>query len=159
MLNTASQTPRNPTILAWKPEPELEPRLVNPNLRARPVLGAIEVAKGQKLDREIYLALLSDRLDQMLSRTPDPVQALANLYEMLDEAGLAPDQRPTLAEAGNALIYSNPAMVDHLDALNIPGHLPKRATQDDAAAKRLIKETSLETWASLLLETPVDPDR
>lgn len=146
-------------IIAWMPQPPQIALFVNPNQQSALVVGAVLVKQGLRTDREIYFSLLSDRLNLMLDKEEDPVQALRSLYEALEANGLAPESMPTLAEAGNSLVFQNDAMREHLDRLGIPGDLPARMNENSPRAARLIERTTLEAWTSALLEKPIEADR
>lgn len=116
-----------------------------------PAVSAILAPANAPLTMSVYLAYLQDRVSAMLDRESQPTWALLWLTDQLEAAGLL-SQRPNLRnpdEALNELIFSNPALHEHLSSL---GAFPGRVTvsKDSQRAKQLVKETSLEQWVSAL---------
>ena len=81
---------------------------------------AIRCSPIQQLDRDIYMNILGDRIQQMVDTAPDPKEALSALQEAMYSAGLVPDvgHCPT-TEAGNRLVWSNPAVEEQLSNLGV----------------------------------------
>lgn len=118
-----------------------------------PTVSAILAPANAPLTMSVYLAYLQDRVKAMLDREDQPTWALLWLTDQLETAGLL-SQRPNLRdpdEALNSLIFSNPALHEHLSSL---GAFPGRVTvsKDSQRARQLVREISLEQWISALTE-------
>jgi hypothetical protein len=88
-------------LVAWSPPSE------NPE----PLLTAVLLHPQQKLDRALYQSLLSDRIQSLVDRSPNPDQAARELRRSLYEAGLlADDGRVPTEEAASHLLTSNPSI-------------------------------------------------
>src|SRR5687767_16013910 len=90
------------------------PRFVNPWKEARQIVGAIQGAKGQNLDGDIYLILPADRFDRMLAAEDDPETALDDTFPWLDSDALPENFPEPLDEAGRELIIDTQLIQDRL---------------------------------------------
>ena len=81
---------------------------------------AIRCLPTQVLDRNIYMSLLGDRIQEMVDTAPDPTEAVSALQEEMLSSGLVGDvgHCPT-DEAGNRLVWSNPAIEEQLSNLGV----------------------------------------
>lgn len=57
----------------------------------------------------------------------------------------------SLADAGWALVMENPALRMRLRMLDVPGDLPEKITSGDAAALKVVEETTLDNWITQLV--------
>lgn len=116
-------------------------------------LGVIKTVRGQKMDGEMYLSFLGERIQELLEQAESPERALASLVRALEEAGLAPAHPEEMSEAGATLIWSNPLMLDYLAT---KGLYPERdeVKGPTPGAREVYEETTLDEWATL-----VGPDR
>ncbi|HYY93848.1 MAG TPA: hypothetical protein VE713_04975 [Pyrinomonadaceae bacterium] len=140
--------------MAWMPSGRAT--FVNPHPRALQIVGAIEGVEGQKLDPQVYLALLADRVQKMYDQAPPEERKMQT--SVLSEAGLL-DDRPTTETAALMLVLDNSLLQDRLRLMGLPGKLPPSLTHDDPAARKLIEETTLEQWVDVLTMMPAEPDR
>src|SRR5262245_15068333 len=143
-------------LLAWMPNPDQIRRYVNPDPQARLIVGAIEAVQNQTMDREIYLSLLADRLDNLLKQEPDPQAALDRTVQLLKSENLL-DRTPTMEQAGDCLILNNALMWERLYLMDIPGKLPPRIVTNNPEAQKIISETTLENWLNALTNRPSNP--
>jgi hypothetical protein len=97
-------------LIAWSP-------LMDPR-KAYAV--AIRCSPTQQFDRDIYMSILGDRIQQMVDTAPDPAEAVSALEEAMCSAGLVSyvDHCPT-DEAGNRLVWSNPSIGEQLSNLGV----------------------------------------
>jgi hypothetical protein len=117
----------------------------------RQKLGAIRVARGQEFpDVAMYLYHLADRVQEMIEREENPRRALAELTRRLESEGLMGQTPHSLDEAGWTLVVENPALRMRLGMLGIPGGLPEKITSGNPEALRIVEETTLEAWVTLL---------
>jgi hypothetical protein len=81
---------------------------------------AIRCLPTQSLDRNIYMSLLGDRIQEMVDTAPDPEEAVSALQEEMFSSGLVGDvgHCPT-DEAGNRLVWSNPSVEERLSILGV----------------------------------------
>jgi hypothetical protein len=81
---------------------------------------AIRCLPMQLLDRDLYMSLLGDRIQEMVDTAPDPDEAVSALQEAMFGSGLVGDvgHCPT-DEAGNRLVESNPAVEEQLSILGV----------------------------------------
>jgi hypothetical protein len=81
---------------------------------------AIRCLPTQPLDRDLYMSLLGDRIQEMVDTAPDPEEAVSALQEAMLSSGLVSEVRhcPT-DEAGNRLVWSNPAVEEQLSNLGV----------------------------------------
>jgi len=144
-------------LVAWMPAIELgSPRFVNPWKEARQIVGAIQGAKGQNLDGDIYLILLADRFDRMLAAEDDPETALDETFSWLESEGLAENFPESLEEAGRELIIGNQLIQERLYLMGIPGRLPANLTYSDPQADKVLSETTLTQWMIALCNKASD---
>ena len=93
---------------------------------------------------------LADRVQEMIEREENPRGALAELTRWLESEGLMGQMPHSLDEAGWALVVENPALRMRLGMLGIPGELPEKITSGNPEALRIVEETTLEAWVTLL---------
>lgn len=86
----------------------------------------------------------------MIEREENPRRALTELTRWLESEGLMGQVPHSLNEAGWTLVVENPALRMRLGMLGIPGELPDKITSGDLEALRIVEETTLEAWATLL---------
>jgi hypothetical protein len=81
---------------------------------------AIRCLPSQSLNRDIYMSLLGDRIQEMVDTAPDAEEAVSALQEEMFSSGLVSDVGycPT-DEAGNRLVCSNPAVEEQLSILGV----------------------------------------
>ena len=81
---------------------------------------AIRCLATQRLDRDLYMSFLGDRIQEMVDTAPDPEEAVAALQEAMFCCGLVSDvgHCPT-DEAGNRLVAGNPAVEEQLSILGV----------------------------------------
>ena len=76
------------------------------------------VPPGTKLDRQMYLNLLGDRVRELVMADDDPQAAVARLVRALESAGLWSDQVNVTPETvGSVLVESNPQLWERLGIL------------------------------------------
>jgi hypothetical protein len=81
---------------------------------------AIRCLPTQPLDRDLYLSLLGDRIQEMVDTAPDPEEAVSALQEAMFSSGLVGDVgHCPMDEAGNRLVWSNPAVEEQLSNLGV----------------------------------------
>ena|ERR1700722_8577362 len=99
-----------PRHIAWSPL--TEPREI--------YAVAIRCLPTQQLDRDLYMSFLGDRIQEMVDTAPDPGEAVSALQEAMFSSGLVGDvgHCPT-HEAGNRLVWSNPAVEEQLSILGV----------------------------------------
>jgi hypothetical protein len=126
-------------------------------------LVAIRCHPDQVLDRDIYLFLLSKRIQQMVDAAPDAAQAVSALQEEMFRTGVVLEVgHCPAAEAGNRLVWSNPAVAEKISCLrvfqklrkvklplveNLMAHQALSSEMDDP-------EGGLTRWAWLIGEVP-----
>ena len=99
-----------PKHIAWSPLAEPEE-----------IYGvAIRCLPTQQLDRDLYMSFLGDRIQEMVDTAPDSEEAVTALQEAMFSSGLLSDvvHCPT-DEAGNRLVWSNPAVQEQLSILGV----------------------------------------
>jgi hypothetical protein len=107
---------------------------------------------GQEFpDEAMYLAFLADRVQKMIEREEDPQAALSYSTWWLESEGLMGQMPHLLAEPGWTLVMENPALGIRLGMLDVPGELPEKITSGNAAALKLVEETTLENWITQLV--------
>jgi hypothetical protein len=81
---------------------------------------AIRCLPTQRLDRDIYMSLLGDRIQEMVDTAPEPDEAVSALQEAMFSSGLVSDvgHCPT-EEAGDRLVWSNGAVEEQLSILGV----------------------------------------
>jgi hypothetical protein len=85
---------------------------------------AIRCAPTQQLDRDLYMCILGHRIQEMVDTAPDPDEAVSALQQAMYSDGLIPDVgRCPTGEAGNRLVWSNPAVEEQLSNLGVFGNL------------------------------------
>lgn len=107
-----------------------------------PEVSAILVAAGQKFDREIYLVLLADRIEDLIKASEDPKAAERELRRRLDQYGLMSASKLSLRE----VVTSNPELHARLSVLGAFPDLGEVVKADDREARQLIEKLSLEQW-------------
>ena len=132
-------TPKqNPTFLAEN----------NPQTFAR--LATIKATKGQQIDKEIYLHLLTDRVQELINKADNPNEAATEIYNQMESAGLAQNPPTNAEEAATNLILDNWNLRENLHLIGL--EVPKttiEATQLKAATA--FKETDWSGWLDALL--------
>jgi hypothetical protein len=79
---------------------------------------AIRCHPNQKLDSDTYMYLLSKRVQHMVDESGDPSEAVAALQEEMFRSGLVSEVGfCPVDEAGNRLVWSNPAVEEKLSNL------------------------------------------
>lgn len=125
-----------------------------------PLLTAVKVAPSQQMDRDLFLNLLSHRIQAMLDATNDQALAVRELQEALHLAGLYPDLAAIpLEQAGNLLTWSNPAIEGRLVDLRVlPPTFPPLA--ETAEARRVLRNekqdptSGLASWVAAVTRLP-----
>jgi hypothetical protein len=81
---------------------------------------AIRCLPTQRLDRDLYMSFLGDRIEEMVDTAPDPEEAVAEFQEAMFNEGLLSElvHCPTDG-AGNHLVWSNPAVAEQLSNLGV----------------------------------------
>ena len=98
------------TSIAWTP-------LLSPDLVP---LVAIHAYAHLVIDRDVYLANLSSRIQRMVNASPDPQVAVNEFVETLFQEGLVRDVgHCPVDEAGNNLIFSNPDIWEMLSNMGV----------------------------------------
>ncbi|MET0649833.1 MAG: hypothetical protein ABW208_24750 [Pyrinomonadaceae bacterium] len=134
-------------VVGWMPAIEPDGDMTE----MRRILGAIRVARGQEFSNvATYLYHLADRVQEMIEREENPRRALAELTRWLESEGLMGQTPQSLDDAGWALVVENPALRMRLGMLGIPGELPEKITSGNPEALRIVEETTLEAWVTLL---------
>lgn len=140
-------------LIAWSP-------LKDPR---KAYLVAIRCHPKQKLDRHIYMNLLGDRIQRMVDEAPDPKEAVSALQEEMFSSGLVLDVGHCPAnEAGNRLVWSNPAVEEKLSSLGVFRKLSKvkqPLVEDLMAHQALMSEKdnpvdNLTLWAAQIGAVP-----
>ena len=124
------------------------------------LLTAVMVASGQELDRDLYLSLLGERMQSLVNAAPDKPRAVADAQAALHEAGLFPDLGTIpVDEAGNRLVWSNPAIEERLVNLGVlPPTLPP--LKEVSAARTVLKTerndppSGLAAWVAAVTRLP-----
>lgn len=81
---------------------------------------AIRCLPTQQLDRDLYLSFLGDRIQEMVDTAPDPEEAVSALQEAMFSNGLVSEVgHCPMEEAGNRLVWSNPAVEEQLSNLGV----------------------------------------
>lgn len=142
--------PMAPTV-AWAPTRE------EPGAQISAVLCHPE----QALDRELYLSLLGDRIQRMIDASPDPQGATNELANLLFEQGLLADAGHVPAEeAGNRLVWSNPAIEERLGNRNLLSKIKAAKPHEMPEARKAILAdqadplTRLLSWGSAIAQLP-----
>jgi hypothetical protein len=125
------------------------------------LLMSVWVNKTQKLNPSAYLFLLSDRVQNLIDRSPDPTVACQRLSEMLQEAGL---QNGPLTvkdpEDGAMTLVNNSRVLNRLYLHGLPTSFKDLQPTDtllalaELKADRAEPEERLESWASALAAMP-----
>jgi hypothetical protein len=103
-------------MIAWTPL--LKPHYIP--------LVAISCSPEQRLNREIYLHLLSDRIQGMIDKSPSPKDALNQFQETMFAEGLVRDvANCPLEDVGQNLVLSNSDVWDKLSNLGVFERLTK----------------------------------
>jgi hypothetical protein len=126
-------------------------------------LVAISCSPQQRLNREIYLHLLSDRIQGMVDKSPDPQAAVKQFQEALFAEGMVSDMATCpIEEVGQNLVLSNPDVWEKLSNLgvfqklltakpplvaNLMAHQALTSDQDDPTGRLL-------AWASRMGQVP-----
>src|SRR5262245_18285344 len=80
-MNHAGQKPF--IVSHWMPA--RTSNFLNPSESAREIVGVVKGKFYQTLDRETYLELLAERLEELLMNEPDPETALVELIARLED--------------------------------------------------------------------------
>lgn len=132
--------------------PEFEERLT-PNREAFEKLTTIKIPKSQTaMDREIYLAFLSEKVQALLNQEPNPLKASRELYQTLEELNLeAPILSGDSRMMGMYLIAGNSALWEFLKQNGL--EMPKQITQaiNFKAAKTFKEVETIHDWTDALL--------
>lgn len=142
----------NAEIVYWMPS--VERTFLTPSDVRMAELTAIEVSKGQELDYEIYLFLLSERVQNLLDESEDYGWWAMEIERIMVENNLANyTHLNTGSEPGMKLIAENPLFREHLHLLGV--RLPKiLVTLNDPQAEEAYKEAdNIEIWSDVLLAT------
>jgi hypothetical protein len=140
-------------FVAWMPEGS--PASGSAHAEVAQIVGAVEGEKGQKLDLEIYLSLLANRLQKSVEQADDPKKTLSSLIHVLTSSGmLTKEMSPTSPEQIHGAIFENFLIRERLYQIGVPGDLPPRLEQDDPQARQIIKQTTPEQWAKALTQQP-----
>ena len=123
-------------------------------------LTAVLCAPEQVMDRDIYLLLLGERVQRMVDAAEDPDEARDQLHRHLFEYGLMPDLgHCPIEEAGNQLVWSNPAVGEKLGDLGVLRGLPQVKVVEMTQAREVINQDleepmdQLAIWVSDLYAT------
>jgi hypothetical protein len=123
------------TLLAWAPQDQ-------------PSLGAIEVAKSERLTPPAYWNHLGFRL-KALAKSAAP-EELAQASEAMMQAGLL-DAPIEPEQAGTMLLWENPAVQARLQAMGVPGPMPMMPIlRSDPQALAALETVTLADWATEL---------
>jgi len=146
-------TSKRTRLIAWSP-------LKDPR---KAYLVAIRCHPNQKLDRHIYMSLLGDRIQRMVDEAPDSDEAVSALQEEMFTSSLVLDVGHCPAsEAGNRLVWSNPAVEEKLSSLGVFQKLSKLKqplVEDLMAHQALMSEKdnpvdNLTLWAAQIGAVP-----
>jgi hypothetical protein len=125
----------------------------------RKSLDAVRGYEGQALDRETFLDLLVDRLDYLLSQEDDPKEALSDLIDHLEAAGIGLNhsQRENRKNYLRMIVWN---LKQTLNEMGVPGErIPSKFPPNDPKAQENYEEMTLENWMNSLLEDRPNPDR
>jgi hypothetical protein len=120
-----------------------------------PEIFSVLVHEQQKLDPDLYLSLLSYRMQRMFDCVEDREAANAQFQRLLEEGGLL--SGPITANPGEearVLVYSNPSMLPRLWQLGLPEELRQLKPVETLSARQSIRadredpEVRLMSWAS-----------
>lgn len=124
-------------------------------------VGAVLVPPGTKLDRQMYLNLLGDRVRELVMADDDPQAAVARLVRALESAGLWSDQVNVTPETvGSVLVESNPQLWERLgillemDRLQNPQPAESPAARAQLEMDRQTPAERLESWVSAVSRLP-----
>ncbi|MCA1594080.1 MAG: hypothetical protein LC754_15800 [Acidobacteria bacterium] len=138
-------------LVAWMPEGS--PASAGAHAEVAQIVGAVEGEKGQKLDLEIYLSLLANRLQKSVEQADDPKKALSSLIHVLTSSRmLTREMSPASPEQIHGALFENFLIRERLYQIGVPGDLPPSLEQDDPQARHVIKQTTPEQWAKALTE-------
>ena len=135
--------------IAWAPEPT--DSFLNP-------LG--QVAAGAALlppkpEPGQYFLALGLRLQELVRRTPDGFRLAT---ATLSQAGLLNEYPEDLDDVPRALVMDNAPLRARLQAMRVPGEVPK-SPQETPAAREQLQQDSLEAWLNAVTTLPVNsPD-
>jgi hypothetical protein len=115
--------------IAWCPS--FDPELVE--------LGAVLCHPEQKLDRNIYLCLVGERIQRIVDAAEDPVEATHELEKSLFEYGLGPDLSCPPENAGNWLVWSNPGVEERFANKGLLEDLRNKKPKEMAVAREVIE--------------------
>lgn len=127
--------------------PTIEETFLTLNPAAMRILTAIQSVKGQELDTEIYLILLSERVQRLMDQEPQGYQYLRHI---MDISNLL---TPWYNETAQSMIAENPPFREFLHLAGVM--MPSNGTvlsQNDPASEEAVKETNLVEWIEALLQ-------
>ena len=122
------------TLLAWAP-------------KGREVVGAVQVTPTQVMNKDNYLTLLANRLQELATEAPEDLDQVS---ELLVEAGLIAiplDPEDEMKLGYQILFREDEGMQERLDELGIPGRMPSRVETNNPAAQKAVEEATLLSWA------------
>jgi hypothetical protein len=135
----------NAGLVAWTPVTESN----------GPEIFSVLVHERQKLDPDLYLGLLGERVQAMFDRADNPQGANEQFQRILEEGGLL--SGPITAkrgEEGSVLIHGNPHVMSRLRQLGLPQNLRDLKPVETLSARQSIRadradpEVRLMSWAS-----------
>lgn len=142
---------RLPKVVAWAPTTDelgvhLSAVLVQPDLR---------------LNRDLYLSVLGERIQCLVNACPDPQEITDRMVEDLWDAGLYPDTgHVPAAEAGAYLVSTNPGTRQRLDSWGALPTLEAGPTMEMPAAREVLMgerydpEDAIRGWTGILSRLP-----
>lgn len=136
-----------PQLIAWAPTSD--PQLLQ--------IGSVLVHPNQKLDRGLYLALLSSRVQRLVNNCQNKQEAVDALVEQMSDDSLLEDPGSVPWEtAGDSLVLSNPPLEHQLRELGLLENLKAAQLQEMPEARQVLDEdrknpaSRLLDWASAL---------
>lgn len=113
-------------------------------------VGALVVHKDQELDKDSYLSLLADRLQELLEKEGNPREAFDLLQNLLDDQGFLDNRVKWNREAAHQLIEENHSLQGLLVRL-LPDSNPRLHRLKDRKSQLEFLSRPLEEWVNDLL--------
>lgn len=136
-----------PTLIAWAPSSDPQKLQIS----------AVWIHPQQKLDRGMYLAILSDRIQALVANCQDKQKAVNELTSQMYDDGLTEDEgNVPWQTAGESLVVNNPPLENALRSLGLLENLKEASLQEMPDAREVLVEdrkspaSRLLDWASAL---------
>ena len=133
--------------------PTNEPSFVLPYQHQFQVATVIKAVKGQKMDKDIYFSLLSDRVQRLIDENDDPEDAMIYAFNVLESSSLIYEKPNDVETAGEEFIFQNFKLREHLYNTGVFETMPKELNESNSEAEELFNETDLEGWFSAVTTT------